>query len=350
MRVMHILVSNRFSGAENVVCQIISMLKDDGIDFCYCSLDGQIRDALQERKIKFIPLGKKSLHEFRHIIKDFNPDIIHAHGLTASFFSALVCGKIPIISHVHGNNFAMRKISKVSVAYLFAGLKAKHIFWVSQSSLDDYVFHNLIERKSSVINNIIDLNQTYKKLEKDKKTYNYDVIYVGRLCYPKNPQRLMNLCRLIHEKLPAVKIAIVGTGELENETKHLSNEYGLEGNVVFLGFQTNPLKMLHDSKVMIMTSRYEGLPMCALEAMALGVPIVSTPTDGLLALIDNGVTGYLSDNDNELAQRTVEIIKNKELHDFLSVKSIEKSKQINDCLKYKSKILNVYNSFEETKQ
>ena len=39
--------------------------------------------------------------------------------------------------------------------------------------------------------------------------------------------------------------------------------------------------MLHDSKVMLMTSLWEGTPMCAVEAMALGVPIVTTPTDGL---------------------------------------------------------------------
>ena len=53
MKVMHLLQSNRFSGAENVVCQIISMCKDENIEFVYCSQNGQIKEALDERKIKY---------------------------------------------------------------------------------------------------------------------------------------------------------------------------------------------------------------------------------------------------------------------------------------------------------
>ena len=48
---------------------------------------------------------------------------------------------------------------------------------------------------------------------------------------------------------------------------------------------SNPLRLLECSKVMIMTSKYEGLPMTVLEAMALGVPLVSTPVDGLKDII-----------------------------------------------------------------
>lgn len=57
MKILHMLQSDRFSGAENVVCQIItSMRADSDIDFIYCSRDGQIREALAERNITFAPL------------------------------------------------------------------------------------------------------------------------------------------------------------------------------------------------------------------------------------------------------------------------------------------------------
>ena len=56
MKVLHLLQSNRFSGAENIACQIISMCSEEKIEFAYASPDGPIRDALKERNIKFLPI------------------------------------------------------------------------------------------------------------------------------------------------------------------------------------------------------------------------------------------------------------------------------------------------------
>ena len=55
MKILHILSSNKYSGAENVACQIIALFREED-DVAYCSPDGQIADALKERNIKFIPL------------------------------------------------------------------------------------------------------------------------------------------------------------------------------------------------------------------------------------------------------------------------------------------------------
>ena len=60
MRIIHLLQSSKFSGAENVVCQIISMMENDDVEMAYCSCDGQIREALSERNIKFA-VGKGSI-------------------------------------------------------------------------------------------------------------------------------------------------------------------------------------------------------------------------------------------------------------------------------------------------
>jgi glycosyltransferase involved in cell wall biosynthesis len=176
----------------------------------------------------------------------------------------------------------------------------------------------------------------------DSNEYDYDVSYVGRLTFQKNPQRLMRVFKLLKDKKPDVKIAVIGTGNLEEETKTLANEYQLTDNVSFFGFQSNPLKILHDSKVMIMTSRWEGTPMCALEAMALGVPIVSTPSDGICELVTDGENGFLSDNDSILAQKVLDIIADKNVQSDFSNNTKSKSLVTNDIEVYKRTILNAY--------
>ena len=343
MKVLHLLQSSTFSGAENVVCQIIGLLKNEyNIEFIYCSPDGQIRNALLERGIYFSPLRSFSREEVKKAVEIEKPDIIHAHDMRASFIASLACGNVRLISHIHNNNFNSRGLSVKSFAYLLPAFKSSHIFYVSNSSYKGYYFHSLFKKKSSVLYNIIDVKQTMDKMLKDKEIYHYDIVYLGRLTFQKNPQRLMKILKKCVEINRKLKIAIVGTGDLEKETKETCKQLGLDENVTFVGFMLNPLRILRDSKVMVMSSRWEGTPMCALEAMALGVPIVSTPVDGIIDLVINGETGYLSNIDDELASHIVNIVKDETLHDYMSKKSLEQSATINNIQKFKQRLLDVY--------
>lgn len=223
MKVMHVLNSRIYSGAEKVVCQIIkSFREDDGVEMVYCSPDSEIvRQMLSEQGVTFLPMETMSTKELGRVIAQQKPDIIHAHDMRASFFSALCCGKIPLISHIHNNAYDARGLSPKTVAYLLAGFRAKHILWVSNSSYEGYAFHKFFAKKSSVLYNIIDTEQIFEKKAKDEKTYDYDMIYVGRLTFQKDPQRLMRLCARLKESKADLKVAIVGTGELEEEVKTL---------------------------------------------------------------------------------------------------------------------------------
>lgn len=347
MKILHVLASNRFSGAENVVCQIIEMFKDVGnVEMAYCSLDGPIRGTLESANINFFGINKLSKKEIQKVITEYKPDIIHAHDMRASFIAGLACKKIPLISHIHNNAFDSRGLSIKSVAYLFSAIKAKHIFWVSDSAFKGYYFHKLFSKKSSVIYNVIDCKALYEKMELDKNKYDYDVIYLGRLTYPKNPERMINVLSIVKKYKNDVKIAIVGTGELEDNVKKLSNELNLDKNIDFFGFQNNPLKILWDSKVMIMTSRWEGTPMCALEAIALNVPIVSTPTDGLKDLVKDDKIGYLSDDDNDLAEKILEITNKNIKKDLEEVKSIKQEENIKNIFNYKDIMLKEYKKYK----
>ena len=344
MKVMHVLNSRIYSGAEKVVCQIIkSFREDEGMEMVYCSPDSEIvRQMLSEQGVTYLPMETMSTKELSRVIAEQKPDLIHAHDMRASFFSALCCGKIPLVSHIHNNAYDARGLSPKTVAYLLAGFRAKHILWVSNSSYEGYAFHKLFAKKSSVLYNIIDTEQIFEKKANDENTYDYDMIYVGRLTFQKDPQRLMRLCARLKESKPDLKVAIVGTGELEAEVKTLCEELDIQNNVQFLGFQTNPIKMIHDSKAMILTSRWEGTPMCALEAMALGTPVVSTPSDGMTDLLDDGVNGYLTDDDAQMAACLLKIMNDPTHRAYLGENAKNKFAQINDAPKYKQAISDCY--------
>ena len=342
MKILHILSSNIFSGAENVVCQIIGMFKNDGVEMAYCSPEGTNRKALEERDINYIPLNKLNISEIRRAIDTYQPDIIHAHDMRAGFLAARACGSIPLISHIHNNAFNSRGISPKSIAYYFAAKKAKKIIWVSDSAFAGYAFHSSFKDKSIVLYNVMNEADLKRRVAEDTNDYNYDVIFVGRMSYPKNIGRLLAILRIVCDKKQDLNIAIVGNGEEEQEVRQLCTSLKLDNNVTFLGFQANPSKMLHDSKIMVMTSRWEGTPMVALEAIALGVPIVSTPTDGLKVLIRNGENGFLSDDNEEFAQLLIKVIEDDALRNRLSQGQLARSKEVNNIDNYKDTLKKVY--------
>ena len=342
MKVMHVLNSRIYSGAEKVVCQIIHAFQGE-VEMVYCSPESDIvRKMVEGQGVTYLPMKTMSVSELSRVIREQKPDLIHAHDMRAGFFSALCCGKIPLVSHIHNNAYDARGLSPKTVGYLLAGFRAKHIFWVSQSSFDGYAFHKLFAKKSSVLYNVIDTDEIYTKLSQDSNTYDYDLIYVGRLTYQKNPQRLLRLCARLKESKPDLKVAIVGTGELEEELKALCKELNLEDTVHFLGFQPNPIKMVACSKAMILTSRWEGTPMCALEAMALGTPVVSTPSDGMKDLLTDGVSGYLTESDEQMAVDLLKIFTQPEHRQLLAENARKKFDSLNDGEAYKQAILTAY--------
>ncbi len=343
MTILHLLVSNTYNGAENVVCQIVDVFKSDkNIKMIYCSPDGPIKDALIEHGVKFAPLRSLSVKEIRRVIKEYSPSIIHAHDMRANFMVYLANNGIPVISHIHNNNFDSRGLSLKSLMFYIAARKSKHIFWVSQTSFDGYYFKNHLLSKSEILYNVINIDSLKQKTESDKKSYDYDFVYLGRLTFQKNPERLVGIMEKAIRKEPNMKCAILGEGELSDIVRNYIEDNGLSNNIFFLGYSSNPYKILQCSKAMLMTSRWEGLPMCALEAFALGVPVISTPADGLKELIDCTVNGYLSEEDNDLVSQMVRIYNDSEYQQTLSMNAFRKAMRMMNLAKYKAAIKKVY--------
>ena len=342
-RVLHLLSSHSFSGAENVVCQIVDMFREcDQLEMLYCSPDGPIRESLAERNVNYVPLKSMSIVSLYEVLRQTKPDIIHAHDMKASFFASLVCGKIALISHIHNNNFDSRKLTIKALLYSIAAGKARHIFWVSDSAYKSFYFQSRFASKSTVLYNIVDVEKVRDKANEASDHSKYDVVFVGRMSYPKNPIRIINVLDKAISMMPQLQAVIIGNGDLEKEVHAVIQERKLEKHIHCLGFMSNPHGILSNSKVMLMTSRWEGTPMCALEAMAHGVPIVSTPTDGLCELVEHGVNGYLSDEDEQLSKYIVDVISNELLWKRLSFEQKKKADILNDVATYRGKLMTQY--------
>lgn len=342
MRILHLLNSNNLSGAENVVADICMMFK--GIyEMVYCSPNGPIKEALEDRGVEFIPLEKMSILEVKKIINEYKPNIIHAHDVRATVIATLISGNIPVISHLHVNSNDMSRITMKSVLYLLSTMKVKKVIVVSESCIDEYIFKNKIKNKTIVLKNIIYLNRVKKLIEKDITDYNFDFVYLGRLTYQKNPQRLAKVASNVLKRCPNARFGVIGEGEFKKEMEEIFKNEGVLDRVIFTGRLPYPYKALKKAKCMLMCSRYEGLPIAALEAMALGVPIVSTPVDGLRDIIIHNETGYLCSEDDELSNSVIRFLSDESLYKHMSFMSSRRFQDLNDENYYMRKLQIIYN-------
>lgn len=127
----------------------------------------------------------------------------------------------------------------------------------------------------------------------DKK---YDLVFCGRLVKNKGLDLLLNILVNLKKELPNLKMAIVGAGpELEQFQLNLKN-YNLINNIKFLGWvEDNQIlaQIYNQTKILLITSYNEGGPRVGLEAMACGLPVISTKVGIMIDLIKNGENGFL---------------------------------------------------------
>ena len=342
MRILLLLSTSIFSGAENVACQIYNVLKAEKNEVAYCSPCGEIKQRLTDNGIEYLPLDKFSVKEVKRAIKEFKPDVIHAHDMRACLLAGMATKKIPVVGHIHNNWMDARKFSIRSIMFLFIARRLKHVFWVSRSAFEEYKFRRFLQNKSEVLYNVIDINVVREKAKTSPIQQGYDIVFLGRLTYQKNVERLVTIVGEIVKTIPNIKVAIVGSGELYSDIEKMIFEAGLVNSIQMLGYQKDPYGIVKNSKVLMLTSRWEGTPIVVLESLTLGTPVVSTPVDGVKDLIRNGENGYLSDDNQSLANEIVKIIQDDALLKELSNNARKTSENFNNLNKYKERLVTIY--------
>lgn len=129
-----------------------------------------------------------------------------------------------------------------------------------------------------------------------------DVLFLGRLDARKSPDVLLRASREILPRFPETKIVFGGDGEIE-KNKALAKELGISDRCEFHGWVVGDKRegLFERAAVYCLPSKNEGLPMSVLEAMAHGIPTVATAVGGVPHVIEDGVSGFLIDVDDEVA-------------------------------------------------
>ena len=120
------------------------------------------------------------------------------------------------------------------------------------------------------------------------------LLFVGRLTEQKDPMCLLSAFLKLPESLKAsTQLTFVGDGPLRAALGERIQQEGLEERVRLAGHRADVVEMMRESTVLVLPSRWEGLPNVVLEAMANGLPVVASHVDGVGELISDGQTGWL---------------------------------------------------------
>lgn len=178
--------------------------------------------------------------------------------------------------------------------------------------------HWLNEDKIELIYNGIDLakiDQGLKNPVDIRKEFNIaaDKIIIGnigRLSYQKGHEFLIEAVELLKEKRTDFVVLIIGDGEREAEVKELVNKKDLNQYIIFTGFRDDVYNILPELDFLIHTARWEGFGFVIAEAMAAGLPVVSTDVSNISEIIVDGETGYLAEagNPEDISKKIIRII------------------------------------------
>ena len=273
MKVVHLVLSDAFAGIEQHVDELLSnKLNDKPILICNNSIADFFDKSISIYKIK--NLGRRSLYgkyKLKKLLNKINPDIVHTHGSkTSSIISSINTNQFKHVATVHG----IKKNKKVYE-------KADFIIGVSQKTI--YGLKNNV----AVVSNW--WSPSLNKFDNKKSEY---ALAVGRLEKVKGFDLLINSWTNINTKL-----VIIGSGKEKNTLINMINVKGLHEKVTIIdNVQKNELiNYYRNAKLLIISSRDEGGPRVALEALYLEIPVLSTNVGHMSKLLPKELLAKTND-------------------------------------------------------
>lgn len=230
------------------------------------------------------------IRKLRKICKEERPDVLISFMAEPNFRAVVATLGLPVKTIVSVRNDPNREY-----AGKLGHLVGKYILpmadgCVFQTEQAKAWFPKRLQKKSAII-----MNAVANSFFEVQREGTLDVITLGRLTPQKNQQLLIRAFARISEKHPQRNLLIYGKGEEEATLQRLISDLGMEQRVFLCGATEQVPQVLARAGVFVLPSDYEGMPNALLEAMAVGVPSISTdcPCGGPAMVIRDGENGLL---------------------------------------------------------
>ena len=274
-----------------------------------------------------------TLLKLKKFVKEHGVTIIHSHGKGAGIYGrllAMLTGQKSIHTlhgfHV-GNYNKLQKAGYILIERILS-IFTNTFIAVSEGEKNEIVFSNITSSSKVVV---IENGVKVPKNKVDKANYDQtpkNIICFSRFNYQKNTELLLTISKILKEKgkLDQFKFVIYGDGKDFEKIAREIHDKGLKGMIELRGADSDARANLIEGFCYISTSRWEGLPISLLEAMAAGLPVVATNVVGNNNIVDDGETGFLFDlNDPEIAaDKIIKLATNYELWKDISEKAQRK--------------------------
>lgn len=289
-------------GAERVMTQLANRFSAEEYDVMLALSFPVAEEHFLAESVKKVYLEEEKLEQsrlirnitrikkLRALCKDFRPDVLISFMAEPNFRAVMATIGLPIKNIISVRNDPNREysgtIGRIVGKYLLP-LADGCVFQTEQAKA---WFPKRLQKKSTIIMNAV--AELFFNVQRENPK---DIVVIGRLSKQKNHEMLIRAFARIADKYPEENLQLYGKGDLEEELQRLISKLGLENRVALNGATDKVPLVLKHAGIFVLPSDYEGMPNALLEAMAAGVPSISTdcPCGGPAMLIRQEENGLL---------------------------------------------------------
>ena len=258
------------------------------------------------------------------VIKNNNLDLLHVHyaipHASAAFMAKQILAKegkhIPVITTLHGTDITLVGKDKTYAPVVAFSINQSDGITAVSKNLRDETFRTFtIEKEIEVIYNFVDVQRFSRKpIDAFRKVIAPNgeriLLHASNFRKIKRVQDVVKVFYEVQKQIPA-KLLFVGDGPERGTAEDLARELNISEEIRFVGKQEQMEDILAIADLFLLTSDYESFGLAALEAMAAGVPVVSTNAGGLREINVNGETGYMANVGDvmTMSQQSLAILK-----------------------------------------
>lgn len=314
-------------GAEKSMIMMANYFANIGHEVMLSSISGderpyEINDKVEVKLYRIKADNKLGVHlEMRKntidVIKCFKPDVMVSFWIQPAFYGGRLLKKINAKSIYTLRNDPNKGYSIFTKMMRLMTLHQVDGIVFQTKGAQEY-FSEKIRKKSVIIHNPIYIHPDSIQTPTERQN---KIVTVGRLSEQKNQKELINVFANIVSDYPDFSLEIYGEGELRTELQNLINTYGLNLKIHLKGAVDDVIEHIKDARVFVLSSIYEGMPNALMEAMAAGVPVISSDYSpgGARELIENKVDGLIYNVGDEtgLYNSLKQIIDNEEYAELM---------------------------------